>query len=101
MNKAKQKIVLAALVVGGVCAAAAMAGQQAATAGPAFKKVGSWGKAGSGNGQFGGNAFGLATDKAGNVYVADSDNRRVQVFTSKGTFVSKLAETDTSVLDVA
>ena len=90
MNKARQKIILAVLVVGGVCAATAMASQQAATAGPAYKKVGSWGKLGTVNGQFAGNAYGLATDKAGNVYVADSDGHRIQIFSSSGGFKSKL-----------
>jgi sugar lactone lactonase YvrE len=96
----KGRATLAVLVLSAVCVAGATAGQEASTAGRTYKKVGSWGKAGTGNGQFN-NAFGLATDKAGNVYVADSDNRRVQVFTSKGTFVRKMAQTDTSVLDVA
>ena len=62
-----------------------------AEAGPTFKAVGKWGKVGKGNGQFGANAYGLATDKAGNVYVADTDNFRIQVFSSKGAFKRKHA----------
>jgi tripartite motif-containing protein 71 len=33
--------------------------------------------------------MGLATDTAGNVYVADSDNNRVQVFTSSGSYLTQ------------
>jgi sugar lactone lactonase YvrE len=58
----------------------------AGQAGPAFKKVGGWGKVGAANGQFRANAYGLATDKAGSVYVADTDNFRIQVFSSTGAF---------------
>ena len=32
---------------------------------------------------------GIATDKAGNVNVADTDNNRIQVFTAKGAFLRK------------
>jgi DNA-binding beta-propeller fold protein YncE len=51
--------------------------------------VGGWGKDGTGNGQFSSNAVGITTDKAGNVYVADTDNNRVQVFSPKGAFLRK------------
>jgi sugar lactone lactonase YvrE len=83
-------------------AAAAAASQGSAQAGPAYKKVGSWGKRGNGNGQFAGNAFGLATDKAGSVYVADSDNFRIQVFSASGGFQRKMGfPNNESVIDVA
>ena len=50
--------------------------------------VTAWGSAGAGNGQF--NApFGVAADAAGNVYVADTNNGRVQKFTSAGTYVAQ------------
>ena len=74
---------LAALVIGATLVASA------AAAGQGFKQVGKWGKAGTGNGQFSNSAFGLATSKGGNLYVADTDNNRVQVFTAKGGFVDK------------
>ena len=54
-----------ALVACAACVVGATAARQQAQAGPSFKKVGSWGKQGTGNGQFGTNAYGLATDKAG------------------------------------
>jgi sugar lactone lactonase YvrE len=76
-------MVVAALVVGATLAAGATA------AGQGFKQVGKWGKVGTGNGQFGNSAFGLATSKGGNVYVADTGNNRVQVFSAKGGFVDK------------
>lgn len=78
----------AMVLVVGTCVAGATAGSQATTAGPAYKVVGSWGKAGNANGQFV-NAYGLATDKAGNLYVADTDNNRIQVFSAKGAFLRK------------
>jgi sugar lactone lactonase YvrE len=45
-----------------------------------------WGSFGSGNGQFSFPA-GVATNSAGDVYVVDSGNNRVQKFTSVGTFL--------------
>jgi len=50
--------------------------------------VTTWGSAGSGPGQFNG-PQGLAIDPAGNVYVADSDNNRIQKFTSNGNYLNK------------
>jgi len=48
-----------------------------------------WGQTGSGPGQF--NAIrGIASDAAGNIYVADAGNKRIQVFDSKGTFKSQI-----------
>ena len=35
---------------------------------------------------------GIAIDQEGNVYVADTDNHRIQVFSSNGTFISKWGE---------
>jgi tripartite motif-containing protein 71 len=45
-----------------------------------------WGADGFGPGQFDSPA-GVAVDRAGNVYVADSDNNRVQKFSSTGHFI--------------
>jgi sugar lactone lactonase YvrE len=95
-------LVVLVVCAAGVLAMAGAASQGAAQAGPTYKKVGSWGKTGTGNGQFGSNAYGIATDKAGSVYVADSDNSRIQVFTASGGFQRKLAFTKgESVIDVA
>ena len=47
-----------------------------------------WGSEGSGDGQFN-DPHGIAVDADGYVYVADTDNHRVQKFTSSGGFVTK------------
>lgn len=91
-----------ALVVAAACVAGATAAGDATAPGSAYKKVGSWGKRGNANGQFAGNAFGLAADKAGSVYVADSDNFRIQVFSASGGFQRKMGfPNNESVIDVA
>jgi DNA-binding beta-propeller fold protein YncE len=46
-----------------------------------------WGSYGTGNGQFI-SPSGIATDHAGNVYVIDGGNNRVQKFDSNGTFIT-------------
>lgn len=50
--------------------------------------VGTIGSTGSGNGQFN-TIRGIAVDSAGNIYVADHNNTRVQKFTSAGVYVTK------------
>src|SRR6185369_7123307 len=47
----------------------------------------SWGTSGSGNGQFLNGAGGVAVDSAGNVYVTDLGNHRIEKFTSSGSFI--------------
>ncbi len=47
-----------------------------------------WGERGVGDGQFYG-PTGISLDTSGNVYVADTSNRRIQKFTSDGTFILK------------
>src|SRR5688572_4632291 len=47
-----------------------------------------WGSFGSGSGQFNG-PYLLATDAAGDVYVADLFNFRLQKFTSTGTYLTQ------------
>jgi sugar lactone lactonase YvrE len=92
----------AAIVVAAAGAVGATAAGVQSQVGPGFKKVGSWGKVGAGNGQFGNNAFGLAVDKTGVVYVADTDNHRIQAFTPSGGFLRKMTFQDSeSVEDVA
>lgn len=95
-------VTAAALLIAVTCVVGATAAGQQAQAEPAYKKVGSWGKPGTGNGQFKANAYGLTTDRAGKVYVADTDNHRVQVFTASGAFVRKLQfSPDSFVQDAA
>ena len=100
-TKLRRSTAAAALLIGTTCVVGATAAGQQAQAEPAYKKVGSWGKLGTGNGQFR-NSFGLSTDRAGKVYVADTDNHRVQVFTASGGFVRKLElSPDSLVQDAA
>ena len=47
-----------------------------------------WGSQGKSNGQFQ-DPRGIAVDEAGNVYVADSGNHRIQVFDSSGGFLTQ------------
>ena len=82
-NRASAAIVVLT-VLGSLCSLAAPA--VAAESPPNY--VAQWGVNGSGDGQFQYPA-GIATDSAGNVYVADTDNHRIQKFTSSGTFVTK------------
>lgn len=85
MNARRGTIAIAALAGVAVCVLTA-----AAAVGQGYKVAGKWGKIGtSGNGVFSSNTRGVAVDKSGNVYVADTDNNRVQVFTAKGGFLRK------------
>jgi len=56
----------------------------------AGKFVKSWGSRGSDNGQFN-IAHGIVIDSQGNVYVADTGNKRIQVFDGDGNFKSQIA----------
>jgi len=47
-----------------------------------------WGSRGTGNGQFV-DPFDVAVDGSGNVYVADTTNRRIQKFDASGNFLTK------------
>ncbi|PYR34162.1 MAG: hypothetical protein DMF93_24030 [Acidobacteria bacterium] len=52
--------------------------------------VKTWGQTGSSSGQFNG-IRGIASDSAGNLYVADAGNKRIQIFDGEGTFKSQIA----------
>jgi hypothetical protein len=52
--------------------------------------VKTWGQTGSGQGQFN-KIRGISADAAGNLYVADSGNNRIQVFDGDGAFKSQIA----------
>jgi hypothetical protein len=53
-----------------------------------------WGQTGSGQGQFSG-IRGLVSDAAGNLYVADAGNKRIQVFDAEGMFKSEIRSVGT------
>ena len=87
-RKSRAGVALLALVAFATLVLAAGAARRpAATPRPAFKVVGTWGGAGNAPGQFSSGASGLATDATGNLYVADVDNNRVQVFSAGGELV--------------
>src|SRR5215470_1239262 len=56
--------------------------------------VKSWGSKGNGPGQFD-TVRAIAVDAQGNVYVADSTNKRIQVFDNNGTFKTQYANVGT------
>jgi streptogramin lyase len=58
----------------------------AAPASARFGFLGAWGTVGSGPGQFA-LPDGIAVDNAGNVWVADRDNNRIQKFTADGRYL--------------
>lgn len=74
-----------ACVAAATVVAAATAGSEATTAG-SYKLAGKIGKEGKANGQFSALAYGLATDKAGNFYVSDAGNLRIQAFSARGAY---------------
>ena len=53
------------------------------------KFIKSWGKRGTGNGEFG-NVHSIAVDAQGNVYAGDTQNKRIQVFDNNGTYKSTI-----------
>jgi NHL repeat/6-bladed beta-propeller len=55
----------------------------------------SFGKAGTGEGQFKQPNLGIATDSEGNIWVADTENNRVEKFNSKGEYLSQFGKEGT------
>src|SRR5262249_29874457 len=74
--------------VGLVLAIAALLLLASASPAAGFDFLTKWGSMGSGDGQFA-NPRGVATDAAGNVYVADAGNDRIEKFTPGGAFLTK------------
>ena len=58
------------------------------------KWIKNWGSTGTGDGQFR-VVKGIAIDAANNVYVADRENRRIQVFDTEGTFKTQFRNVGT------
>jgi DNA-binding beta-propeller fold protein YncE len=56
--------------------------------------VKTWGQTGAAQGQFN-RIRGIASDAAGNLYVADAGNKRIQVFDGEGTFKSQITNVGT------
>ena len=76
----RETVILAALALLITLAVPAAAG------GNFYAPVTEWGTEGSGNGEFI-DPSGIALDGSGNVYITDSGNNRIQVFTGTGEFV--------------
>ena len=58
------------------------------------KFVKSWGKRGTGPGEFA-NVLSIAVDAQGNVYAGDGGNRRIQVFDNNGVFKTAFSNSAT------
>lgn len=58
--------------------------------------ISQWGATGSGQGEFNG-AKAIAIDKAGDVYVLDTGNKRVQIFDPQGTYKREFAFAGTAL----
>ena len=100
MHLRRTCVVIVVTVAVAATSAGGTAGNERASSGQGYKVVGKIGKEGTGNGQFS-NVTGLDTDSQGNVYVADGNLHRVQVFSSKGAFKAKYVTESGSVSDVA
>lgn len=83
---------LTVVLASGVALAAGVATGGASTSGGSYKLAGTFGKPGTANGQFDG-ARGIAIAPNGNVYIADSNNNRIQVFSRTGAFRSAWGKT--------
>jgi hypothetical protein len=65
-----------------------LAGIASASGSETYVFVTKWGTNGSVNGEFY-YPYGVAVDSSGNVYVADTNNNRIQKFDSTGNFITK------------
>jgi len=83
VSGARKVMVITTLAASAVLVASAMA------AGGGYKVLGKFGKTGTGNGQFATSSNGIAIDGAGLLYIADTDNNRVQVLSKTGAFLRK------------
>src|SRR5918998_1163259 len=86
-------VLLVALMVAPLVLLLCASDASSQTASESYEFVTKWGSGHSGekapaDGQFG-SPFGIAVDPSGNVYVADTNNNRIQKFTSNGGFVTK------------
>jgi sugar lactone lactonase YvrE len=88
MNGRNRKMVTALIASGVTLALLAAAAESATTTGGSYKLVGAFGKTGTGSGQFTG-ARGIAVAPNGNLYIADQNNARISVFSSRGVYKSK------------
>ena len=70
------------------CLILACSAVQTVHAGEAYQFITKWGSFGSGDGQFA-EAAGVAVDPAGNIYVVDLNNARIQKFAPDGRFITK------------
>ena len=89
-------IAAAMLLASGVALGASVEAAQTQETGTAEPPtlIGMWGGYGSKDGQFE-SISGVATDSTGNVYVADSEQQRVQKFDSSGIFITQWGELGT------
>src|SRR5438132_13086400 len=92
LNDTRRTVLMCSLVV--TLSAVLLFSTEAALATENYIFVRKWGSLGSGDGQLGfvaGDccAQGIALDSAGNIFVADYENDRIQKFTSTGTFLTK------------
>lgn len=81
----KEAVVLAALCMVVMLVPSGAATEEHLMSG-SYAPILQWGSEGSGNGQFS-SPFGIAIDRSGSVYITDSGNNRIQVFTEDGEFV--------------
>jgi hypothetical protein len=95
MNGRVSMIGGAAVAAAVTLVAAATAGSEVAASGGSYKVVGTFGKVGSGNGQTSG-PRGITVASNGNVYVADANNYRVEVFSAGGAYRDKWGSSGTS-----